>query len=68
MAPRNHAPPEPGLKAAFIRGCFCTPRDHMTATRLLREQNKEVAQRSRMTRVFAQADPISCSFSNHSNI
>jgi hypothetical protein len=40
----------------------------MTATRLLREQNKKIAQRSRMTRVFAQADPISCSFSNHSNI
>lgn len=26
----------------------------MTATRLLREQNKKIAQRSRMTRVFAQ--------------
>jgi hypothetical protein len=54
MAPRNHAPPEPGLKTAFIRGCLCTPRDHMTATRLLREQNNKIAQRSRMTRVFAQ--------------
>jgi hypothetical protein len=61
-------PEEPGLKAAFIRGCFFRPEDRSAAALLLRDRNILNAQHSRFTRIPGQAPLISCYFPNHSNI